>query len=75
MAFPFLCLPGQWHNVLLKHPGAVLSGAGGLGGGIGEFVPFRWQKAHTVAFSPDVDVWMKVSPGSHCDGCGVPTFP
>ena len=44
-----LCLPGQWHSVLLKHPGAVLSGAGGLGGGIGEFVPFRWQKAHTVA--------------------------
>jgi len=59
LTFPLLCLPGQWHNVLLKHPGAVLSGAGGLGGAIGEFVPFRWQKAHTGAFPAAVrgDVW------------------
>jgi len=49
LTFPLLYLPGQWHNVLLKHPGAVLAGAGGLGGAIGEFTPFRWQKAHTVA--------------------------
>jgi len=49
LALPLLCLPGQWHSVLLKQPGAVLSEAGGLGGAIGEFVPFRWQKAQTVA--------------------------
>jgi hypothetical protein len=46
-----------WHNVLLKHPGAVPAGAGGLGGAIGEFAPFRWQKTHTVAFPSAVDVW------------------
>lgn len=75
LAFSFLYLPGQWHNVLLKHPGAVPAGAGGLGGGSGEFAPFRWQKAHTVAFPPAVDVWTKASPGSQFDGCGVPTPP
>jgi hypothetical protein len=33
--------PSPWHSVLLKHPGAVPAGAGGLGGAIGEFAPFR----------------------------------
>jgi hypothetical protein len=36
--------------VLLKHPGAVPAGAGGLGAAIGEFAPAVWQKAHTGAF-------------------------
>jgi hypothetical protein len=45
-----------WHNVPLKQPGAVLSGAGGLGGAIGEFAPLVWQKAHADAFPPSVDV-------------------
>lgn len=31
LAFSFLCLPGQWHNVLLKHPGGVPAGAGVAG--------------------------------------------
>jgi len=46
-----------WHSVLLKHPAAAPAGAGGLGGAIGEFAPFRWQKAHTRAFPPAVLVW------------------
>ena len=49
--------PAPWHSVLLKHPGAVPAGAGGLGGGIGESTPFRWQKAHTGAFPVAVVVW------------------
>ena len=35
--------PNGWHNVLLKHPGSVPAGAGGLGAGLGEFKPFAWQ--------------------------------
>jgi len=59
-----------WHSVLLKHPGAVPGGAGGLGAAIGEFAPFRWQYAHTVAFPAAVDVWAYVFPDCHCDACG-----
>ena len=59
-----------WHSVLLKHPGAVPAGAGGLGGAIGEFAPFRWQYAHTAAFPVSVFVWTYVSPVRHCDACG-----
>ena len=47
----------SWHSVLLKHPGAVPAGAGGLGGGIGESAPFLWQKMHTEAFPGSVVVW------------------
>jgi hypothetical protein len=39
-----------WQSVLLKQPGAVPAGAGGLGGATGEFWPFAWQKAQTEAF-------------------------
>jgi hypothetical protein len=46
-----------WHSVLLKHPDAVPAGAGGLGGAIGEFAPFRWQKTHAEAFPSAVVVW------------------
>jgi len=49
--------PPLWHSVLLKHPAAVPAGAGGLGAAIGEFAPFRWQKAHTGAFPSAVVVW------------------
>ena len=62
--------PEPWHSVLLKHPGAVPAGAGGLGGAIGEFVPSRWQKAHTGAFPSAVDVWTYVSPVRHWEACG-----
>jgi hypothetical protein len=47
---------GPWQRVLLKQPGGVPPGAGGLGGPIGEFAPSMWQKAHTVAFPVSVEV-------------------
>jgi hypothetical protein len=56
--------------VLLKHPGAVPAGAGGLGGAIGEFAPFRWQNAQTAAFPSAVVVWTYVSPVRHWDAWG-----
>jgi hypothetical protein len=43
--------------VLLKQPAAVPAGAGGLGGAIGEFAPFWWQKAHAEAFPSAVVLW------------------
>ena len=46
-----------WQSVLLKQPGAVPAGAAGLGGAIGEFAPFEWQKAQTGAFPAAVLVW------------------
>lgn len=49
--------PVAWQRVLLKHPGGVPPGAGGEGGGIGEFAPSVWQKAHTDAFPSAVLVW------------------
>lgn len=67
---PAGCTSNPWHSVLLKHPGAVPAGAGGLGGGIGEFAPAVWQKAHTGAFPVAVVVWTYASPASHCDACG-----
>ena len=46
-----------WQRVLLKQPGGVPAGAGGLGGAIGEFAPFKWHWAHTAAFSSAVLAW------------------
>ena len=65
--------PVPWHSVLLKHPGAVPAGAGGLGAAIGEFAPFRWQYAHTVAFPVPVVVWTYVSPVRHWPAWGEAT--
>jgi hypothetical protein len=72
---PTACGTGgiPWHKVLLKQPGEVPAGAGGLGGATGEFAPFAWQKTHTEAFPSAADVWTYVSPVRHCDGCGALT--
>ncbi len=47
-----------WQSVLLKHPGGVPAVAGGDGGAMGEFAPFVWQSAQTVAFPVSVFVWV-----------------
>ena len=62
-------VPPLWHRVLLKQSG-VAPGAGAGGGAIGEFAPFRWQYAHTVAFPVAVVVWTYVSPVRHWEACG-----
>ena len=74
-ALPCGCGAGgvPWHRVLLKHPGGVPAGAGGLGGAIGEFEPAVWQKAQTEALPSSVDVWTYWAPVNHGDGCGALT--
>ena len=47
-----LCLPGQWHSVLLKQPGSVPAGgavAGWFAGLFGD--PKKWHCAQTGAFA------------------------
>ena len=69
--FPSGCgATSPWHRVLLKQPAGVPAGAGGLGGGIGEFAPFRWHCAQTAAFPVAVLSWRYVSSGSQAFGCG-----
>jgi hypothetical protein len=63
-----------WHNVLLKHPGAVPAGAGVAGWFGGLFGDSgKWHCAQTGAFESFVSTWVYVGPRHGCAGCGALT--
>jgi len=67
-------LASPWHSVLLKHPGAVPTGAGAAGRFGGLFCdPGKWHCAQTVAFDPFVSTWVYVEPRHGRAGCGALT--